>query len=177
MHVRIPRERIGVLIGPDGSVKQEIERRSGIKLRIDSETGEVRIEGEGNPLGVLQAREVVRAIGRGFSPQRALRLFQEDQYLDIIDIRDFAGDSEKALRRIKGRVIGERGRTRETIERLTGTYVSVYGKTVALIGSPEELRIARAAVEMLLRGSQHSSVYRFLERKKKEMKSGERTWK
>ena len=172
MHVRIPKDRIGALIGPEGKTKHELEKRTGVKLHIDSETGEVEIESKDNPLGVLQARDVVKAIGRGFSPERAMRLLQENQYLDIVDIREFAGTSGKAMRRLRGRVIGENGKTRETIERLSGAYVSVYGKTVALIGSAEELRIARAAVEMLLRGAQHSSVYRYLERQRKGMKPG-----
>jgi ribosomal RNA assembly protein len=167
----MPKERIGAAIGPDGSVKREIERRAGVKLTFDSETGQVRIEPGDNPLGVLKANDTLKAIARGFSPEKALRLLQEDQFLDIIDIRDYVGDSERAITRMKGRLIGKGGRTREAIERATGVYVSIYGKTVTTIGSAEQLRNARDAVEMLLKGAEHSTVYRFLERRRKEMKS------
>jgi len=171
LFVRIPKERIGVLIGQDGRIKREIESRTGTRLLIDSETGEVTIEVAENPLGGLQALEVVKAIGRGFSPERAFRLFEEDQYLDIIEIKDFVGDSEKAMQRMRGRVIGESGKMRRTIEQMTGAYVSVFGKTVSIIGDPEQIRTARTAIQMLLSGSEHSSVYRFLEREKAKKKN------
>ncbi len=171
MYARLPKERIGVAIGPSGEVKREIERRTGTRLILDSETGQVKIEVVGDdPLGGLNAREVLRAIARGFSSERAFRLFEEDQLLETIDIREFAGRSEKALVRLKGRAIGEGGKTRRILEETTDAYVSVYGKTISLIGTAEQLAVAREAVEMLLGGAKHSTVYRFLERKRRAMK-------
>lgn len=169
-HLRLPKERVGVAIGHSGEVKREIERRSGTKITLDSETGEATIQSGENPLGVLQARDILNAVARGFSAERAFRLFDEDNYLEIIDIRDLIGRSEKALVRLKGRVIGEGGKTRRIIEETTGAYMSVYGKNIALIGIPEQLSVAREAIEMLLRGVPHSAVYRFLERKRRELK-------
>lgn len=170
-HLLIPKERLGAAIGPCGSVRSEIERRTGTKLTFDSETGEVLIEIVGdNPLGALQARDILTAVARGFSPERAFSLFEENRYLEVMDISEYAGRSDSAIRRLKGRVIGEAGKTRKTIEQMTNTYVSVYGKTVALIGTPEQLEVAREAVGMLLMGSLHSAVYRFLERKRRELR-------
>lgn len=169
-HLRLPKERVGVAIGPGGEVKREIERRSGAKITLDSETGEATIQSGENPLGVLQARDILNAVARGFSAERAFRLFDEDNYLEIIDIRDLIGRSEKALVRLKGRVIGEGGKTRRIIEETTGAYMSIYGKNIALIGIPEQLSVAREAIEMLLKGVPHSAVYRFLERKRRELK-------
>lgn len=167
----LPKERLGAAIGPSGSIKSEIERRTGTKLTFDSETGEVLIELVGeSPLGALQARDLLSAVARGFSPERAFSLLEENRYLEVIDISDYAGRSEGAIRRLKGRVIGEAGKTRKTIEQMTGTHVSVYGKTIALIGTPEQLEVAKGAVGMLLRGSPHSAVYRFLERKRPELR-------
>lgn len=171
MYTRLPKERIGVAVGPEGQAKREIERRTGTKLTFDSETGEVRIEPGDDPLGALKAREVITAIARGFSAERAFRLFEDDQLLEIIDMRDFAGESDSALVRLKGRVIGERGRTRQILEQTTDAYVSVYGKTIAAIGTAEQLVIVRKALEMLLGGAMHSTVYKLLERKRKELKS------
>jgi len=167
----LPKERLGAAIGASGSVKSEIERRTGTRLTFDSETGEVLIELAGdNPLGALQARDILNAVARGFSPEKAFSLLEENRYLEVIDISDYAGRSDSAIRRLKGRVIGEAGKTRRTIEQMTGTLVSVYGKTIALVGTPEQLEVAKGAVEMLLRGSPHSAVYRFLERKRPELR-------
>lgn len=88
----------------------------------------------------------------------------------MLDLREFAGDSESALVRLKGRVIGEGGKTRQILEEATRTHISVYGKTISLIGGAEQLAVARQALHMLLSGAKHSSVYRFLERKRREAK-------
>lgn len=170
MYVRIPSERVGVAIGPNGETKREIEERTNTRLIFDSETGSVKVEHEGDPIGALKAENVLKAIARGFSSNRAFRLFDDDQFLEIIDITDFAGDSERAISRLKGRVIGEQGKTRETIESLTEAYISVYGKTIAAIGTAEQLAVVRDAIEMFLSGREHSTVYRFLERKRRESK-------
>ena len=170
MYVRMPSERVGVAIGPNGEIKREIERRTHARLTFDSEVGSVQIEPGDDPVGVLKAQEILKAIARGFSAERALRLSAEDQFLEVIDITDFAGDSERAISRLKGRVIGEEGRARGVIEQITEAYVSVYGKTVAAIGTAEQLVVVREALEMLLSGREHSTVYKFLERKRRELK-------
>ena len=87
--VKIPKERIGVLIGPGGSVKKRIEAEAEVKLNIDSESGSVEILGRPNmsdPAKALQVQNLVLAIGRGFSPVRAFRLMEENQELEIIDL-------------------------------------------------------------------------------------------
>jgi ribosomal RNA assembly protein len=172
--VRIPRERIGVLIGVNGSVKEHIENRLGVKLEIDSETGDVTItlkERNGDPTLIFRAKDVVMAIGRGFSPERAFKLLKNEDYmLEIIDLRDILGKSEAELRRVKGRIIGRDGRTREIIEEMSGAMVSVYGHTVAIIGDVDQVGVAREAVNLLIGGSAHSTVYKFLQRKRQELK-------
>ena len=174
LHVRIPMERVGVLIGPNGFVKKEIEQALGVRLAIDSRTGDVEItleEGNPDPSNLLRARDVVLAIGRGFSPERAFRLLrEEDAILRIIDLREIFGRSKSDIIRVKGRIIGREGKTRRIIEELTGAYVSVYGHTVAIIGGIEQAQIAEEAIQMLIDGRMHSTVYRFLHRKKREMK-------
>jgi len=174
LFVRIPRERIGVLIGANGSVKEYIERKLPIKLDINSETGDVIItlkEGAEDPSLLFKAKDVVLAIGRGFSPERAFRLLdEEDCILEIIDLRSILGRSESALKRIKGRIIGRDGKTRAIIEEMSGALVSVYGHTVAIIGDFDQVSVAREAVNMLINGSEHASVYRFLQRKRQEIK-------
>ena len=170
--VKIPQNRVGALIGPDGKVKSELEQRSGCRIYIDSESGEVSIEDEKTfePILVLKVRDCVRAIGRGFSPDHAMRLFQDDTYLDIIDLTDYVGKATKDLERVRARIIGTHGKTRRSIEESTGVEVSILGKTVSLIGEVGEVAIAREAIEMLLEGAAHGTVYKFLERKHKELR-------
>jgi len=172
--LKIPRERIGVLIGPNGATKKYIERTLLVKLEIESETGGVKIilaENVEDPSLLFKAKDVVNAIGRGFSPELAFRLIRDEEaFLDIIDLRAIFGKSESDIKRVKGRIIGMEGKTRRIIEELTETNVCVYGHTVGLIGDIEQVQAAREAIQMLIRGSLHSTVYRFLHRKRRELK-------
>lgn len=172
--VRIPRERVGVLIGPGGETKRQIEKALNVELQIESDSGGVTIalaENFNDPSVLFRAKEVVTAIGRGFSPENAFRLIRdEDAVLEIIDLRSIFGRSESDIRRVKGRIIGAEGKTRRTIEELTDTNISVYGHTVGIIGGFEQTQIAREAIKMLIEGSQHSTVYRFLHKKRHELK-------
>jgi len=117
----------------------------------------------------MRVVDLVKAIGRGFSPERALVLLDDEMLmLDVLDLSKMVG-TRSDMARIKGRIIGKDGRSREIMERLSGAKVSVYGKTVSLLGSPEQIRIARTAIEMLLDGAPHGNVYSFLEKKHQEL--------
>ncbi|ASI99574.1 KH domain-containing protein [Thermococcus celer] len=171
--VRIPKERVAVVIGKKGETKKEIEKRTKTRVEIDSETGEVFItatEETDDPLAVWKARDVITAIGRGFSPERAFRLFNEGETLEVVNLTDIiVGNDKNALPRVRGRIIGRKGRTREIIEEMSGADVSVYGKTVAIIGNPIQVEVAKTAIEKLARGSPHGVVYKYLERRKKDL--------
>jgi ribosomal RNA assembly protein len=172
--VRIPKERVGVLIGPEGKVKSDIEERLNVTLTIESEGGGVEIvlnEGATDPSTILRAKDVVSAIGRGFSPEQAFRMIRnEDVVFDSIDLRTIFGRSDSDIKRVKGRIIGMNGKTRRIIEELTEADVVVYGHTVGLIGTFEQVDAARNAVQMLIQGSQHHTVYSFLQKKRRELK-------
>jgi ribosomal RNA assembly protein len=169
--LRIPKDRVGALIGPEGKTKKIIEGKLSVELQIDGEGGVTLMLAENaeDPSLLFRAKDVVTAIGRGFSPEHALRLVSDEEaILDVIDLRAIFGRSESDIRRIKGRAIGMEGKTRRTIEELTDTDVSVYGHTISIIGNMEQAQAAREAIQMLIDGSLHSTVYRFLHRKRRE---------
>lgn len=171
---KIPKDRIGALIGPEGKVKQLVEKRLKIELTVDSETGDVTIElapEADDPSLLFRAKEVITAIGRGFAPERAFRLIDDEELiLEVIDLREMFGTSQSELQRVRGRIIGQEGKTRRIIEELTEADVSIHGHTVAIIAGMDQMEVAREAVKMLLRGSMHSTVYRYLHRKRRELK-------
>ena len=169
-HVQIPQDRIGPLIGAGGETLREIERRAEVRLDVDSQNGSVRVETVGDPVRGLKGPEIVKAIGRGFPPEDALALLEDEMMmLDIIDI-DAATRNKNDLERQKGRLIGEGGRTRELMEELSGARVVIYGSTLAVIGTPEQVSMVRDAAEMLLDGAPHGAAYSYLERKHDELK-------
>lgn len=171
--LKIPVERVGALVGRDGIVKNEIEKRCGVSLEIDGESGDVRLSydsqalKEGDP---FKAQEVITAIARGFSPQRAFILFEEDKVLSTIDLRQYTGKSENSLARIKSRLIGSDGKARRLIEQLSGTAISIYGHTVSIIGDSDKSKITEDALVKLASGGTHKAAYQMLQKFRSKQK-------
>lgn len=166
--VKIPKDRIAVLIGKKGLVKNKIQRLTKTKLIIDSKEGDVIVESK-DSFAAYSTTLIVKAVGRGFNPNIALLLNREDYSMEIVDITEFTGKSKKNMRRIKARIIGTKGKAWKMVEKLTGCYLSVYGKTVSIIGLVEEVALAKQAVEDLLKGAPYSNIYKFIQDKKKKL--------
>ncbi len=147
----IPKNRISVLIGTNGKIKKTVESNTNTKMSINDH---IRIKG--NALDVLNAENIIKAIGRGFSPENAIELLDEEKTLRIIHL----SSSRASLRRIRSRIIGTYGKAKHNIERLTHTKISVYGKTISIIGNYNDVEKAVNAVEKLIAGAQHKSVYK-----------------
>ena len=107
MHIKIPADRIGALVGPSGSVKSMFEEKTGATIDIDSETGAVEIIAGEDPIMAMRLAEIVRAIGRGFSPERAFPLLEDELLmLDVIDLSRVC-NTKSDMARIKGRIMAK----------------------------------------------------------------------
>ena len=162
--LKIPKERVAVLIGEKGATKRKIQKQTKTKLTITSE-GDITIDSEDN-YNVFITSNIIKAIGRGFNPLTALKLLNEDYAFDILNIHEVSGKSKKQEERIKSRVIGTDGKARRTLEKMTNTYISVYGKTIGIIGSLEEVYLAKRALDKLINGAPHGNVYKWIDREK-----------
>ena len=152
--LKIPKERIRVLLEYNKKVLKEIEKITKTKIEIDES---INIAGEA--IDVMTASNILKAIGRGFEADIAMELLDENKTFYVIAL----SETEKSLSRIKSRIIGTNGRARRNLERLTNTNISVYGKTVSIIGDYENVEKARTAIEKLISGSMHRTVYKYLE--------------
>jgi ribosomal RNA assembly protein len=163
--VKIPEQRKGVLIGTEGVVKREIEKKTRTVLTIND-----GIEIEGETLDVLKTKEIIKAIGRGFAPEKALKLLGEDYRLAVISLGQ---EKENMMKRILARIIGSGGKCRRTIEMMTKTDISVYGKTISIIGKWGDVERASGAIEMIIAGKTHAYVYKCIEEGSKGEEAGE----
>ena len=166
--IKIPKERVAVLIGTKGETKKLLEKETSTKLDIDSEEGDVAVSGK-DSIKLFEAREIITAIGRGFNPDIALKLKKIDYVFELISLNDMA-KNRNDMKRLKGRVIGQEGKSRKVIEDLTNCDICVYGKTIGIIGPAEEVASTRKAVDMLLEGAMHASVYKFLEKQRRDLR-------
>jgi len=167
--VKIPSERIGALLGKSGETKEYLAQRMKVSLDVGEE-GEIIISGE--PIDEFVGKDIMKAIGRGFDPAVALKLLSDEYGFKLIDLRDYA-DSPKAISRIKGRVIGEKGRTKEIIREEVGAEIAIFGHTVGIISKLETLDYAATAVFRLIEGSPHANVYAYLEKCRRRIKESD----
>jgi ribosomal RNA assembly protein len=166
--IKVPKERIAVIIGEKGEKKRELEEALSLRMDVDSEEGDVVLTGQ-DPISLFTGREVIKAIARGFNPDVARQLLKSDYLLEIVNIADYVKSKDQMIR-LKGRVIGENGKSRATIEELAEVSIVVYGKTIAVIGQTENVTAAKRAIDALLTGAPHSTVFRLLEKLRRDMK-------
>ena len=177
---RVPKDRIAVLIGAKGTTMKSIREACGCQdLFINSETGDVEVTwgepGSYDPVKAMKLPDVVKAIGRGMAPKAAIRLFDDQHFFEMVDLRDFVGKRSNQQRRVRSRIIGSQGKVRKLIENLTDTEITIYKSTVVIIGEQEGLFAARQAIEMLAGGSEHGSVLGYLEKDRRKARLSNRS--
>lgn len=165
--MNIPADRVGALIGKDGVTKRRIQLSLNVKLKIESD-GRVEISSE-DSINEWKCKDIIKAIGRGFAPERALTLLEDDKILDIIDLEGYVS-TPKAVARQRSRVIGKGGLGRRRLEQLLDVDISVYGDTVAVIGTMERVNIARVTIEKLISGAMHNTAFRLAEKQLRDLK-------
>ena len=161
--LKIPKERISMLVGTKGTTKKKIEDLTKTKIDVNSETGDVTVEGDS--LNCFNCLNIVKAIGRGFNPEIALKLLDENFTLEIISIEEFTRN-RKDIIRVRSRLIGTKGKARENLEEISNTDIEIYGKTVSIIGKVENVIVAKQGITNLLHGSKHGNVYSYMEKQK-----------
>jgi ribosomal RNA assembly protein len=158
--VRIPEERVGNLIGEGGSNMERVEERTETELSVEDDN---LVEIEGSGLGLMDAQRIVKAIGRGFGIDEAVKLARQDYALHVMDVGDYAS-TQNSVDRLKGRVIGRDGDAKRHIEKEADVEMSVYGSTVSIIGEMRKIEVVIQVVESLLNGSSHSTAYKVFDR-------------
>ena len=162
--IKVTKKRIAVIIGEDGLTKREIEDKTNTRLEIDSHTGEIIISTDKSFYEIHVAKNILTAISRGFSPQVAYQLLEDNYVLEIVDLDDFVRNSKERHEQIRGRVIGKEGKIKHMIENKLNCQISVFGKTVAIIGMQSTIFDAREIVEKILSGVKHTTVFKLLKK-------------
>ena len=170
--IPVKKERVNVLIGKNGKTKKMLEEAFNVELEVDSENALVYVRQKDTPLtplSLMKVENAVKAISIGFAPEDAVKLADDMIMLEVIDLRAVARH-KRDLQRIKGRIIGEEGKAKRMIEDLTGTKIAVGEKEIGIIGDFEGVSVAREAIEMLIQGRTHRTVYNFLRSKARDIK-------
>ncbi len=157
-------DRIPVFIGRDGSTKKNFERKFNCKINVNSKNGEVIVDMD-DAVSSFVLSNIIHAINYGHSPEHAMALEDENNVLDVIDVKSIVKNHDR-LKTVMGRIIGKNGSTRKAIEEVTKCSVSVKDHLVSVIGPYENTILVHEALDMLIKGGSHKSFYSYLERNK-----------
>jgi ribosomal RNA assembly protein len=155
--VVIPEVRKNIL-KENEKIKKRLEEFTNTKIEIGND---VCIDGES--FDVYQTKQVLKAFGRGFDMNDALCLLEDEYGLEVINLMTFVKSRER-LKTLKGRIIGTEGKTKSYIEKYTDVKLSVFGKTVSIIGEWDKVSIAKEAITKIIKGCTHQALYKWLER-------------
>jgi len=168
--LKVPKMRIGAVIGKQGQTRKELEELTDCKIHVDSATGDIDITTESaNPVTFFKLETVIKAIGRGFSPEHAKYLLDDNVTLNIINLHDLGIHTEKTLETRRARIIGSEGTIRKFLEDSLDCYISIQGRTIGIIGEVVRIRIAHEAIMRLLKGANIASVKKFIDSSSKNL--------
>jgi len=133
------------------------------KLNVKISYNETDIIIEGNAFDEYIALDVLNAVALGFSAHQALTLLEADTQLKVINLKKYV--KESSFKRIMGRIIGQKGKTKKKIEQTTDVKISIKNSRVGVLGDYNDVNIVTEAIMKIIEGAAYRNVYRFIEKK------------
>ncbi|CBZ30905.1 conserved hypothetical protein [Leishmania mexicana MHOM/GT/2001/U1103] len=146
----------------------KLEIRMNLKTRsVDLRTSPSTSTAEGDQsataskIMLQKAEDFVKAVIAGFDVRDAVALLRmDDVYIEGFEIKDVRANLQgDNLSRCIGRISGSHGKTKYTIENVTRTRIVVADTKIWIMGTTQNIRVARDSICDLIRGSPAAKVY------------------
>lgn len=138
--------------------KKKLEEKLDVKITNRGK----EIYFEGNPEEEYVAERVIEALDFGFPFSTAMLIKEEDFLFEVINLKEHS--VSKNFSRIRGRIIGQKGKCLKTLSGLTNCYFELKDNTIGIIGGADEIKNAQDAVISIIKGTKHGNVYAYLEK-------------
>jgi RNA-binding protein PNO1 len=133
-----------------------------VRFNLKTRNVEIRTSPETTDITHLQkAADFVKAFVCGFEVEDALALLRlDDLFMESFDIQDvkrhIKGDHQS---RTIGRLAGKGGRTKFSIENVTKTRIVIADSRIHILGSFQNIQLARRSICNLILGNPPSKIY------------------
>lgn len=166
-------EEIGRIFGRGKINLNKIEHVLNISLTVSKENGintiTVKSKKKTETFNEYTALNVLEALAFGFDLDTALQLKDIKSMFRRVDIKAYVKGPRVSV--IKGRIIGLGGKTKRTLELVSGCDIVVREHSVGIIGWAENVDVASSAILALIRGAPTPRVFASLERKMAELRA------
>ncbi|KAJ6502258.1 hypothetical protein C8R45DRAFT_975933 [Mycena sanguinolenta] len=132
-----------------------------VRMNIQRKCVEIRTSKATKDIGALQkGADFIKAFSLGFDVNDAIALLRlDDLYLDSFEIKDVKTLHGDHLSRAIGRIAGQDGKTKFTIENASRTRIVLADTKIHIMGSFQNIKVARDAIVSLILGSPPGKVY------------------
>lgn len=132
-----------------------------VRMNVQRRCVEIRTSKHTKEIGALQkGADFVKSFALGFDVNDAIALLRlDDLYLDSFEIKDVKTLHGDHLSRAIGRIAGQDGKTKFTIENASRTRIVLADTKIHILGSFQNIKVARDAIVSLILGSPPGKVY------------------
>ncbi|KAI5186749.1 RNA-binding protein PNO1 [Nematocida homosporus] len=110
-------------------------------------------------VAIQRAEEFIKAVVLGFSVEDALSILRMDTiYVDGFDIEEVRILRNDHVGRAIGRIAGKKGKVKTNLENISQTRIVLEDKHIRILGTAENIALAKTAISKLIMGSQPAKV-------------------
>ena len=161
--VNVPAHRFAPLREHWMALYEPVTKQMKIDVRMNLKSKKVELkttERTEDESALQKSADFVQAFLLGFDVQDAVALLRlDDLYLECFEVKDVKTLRGEHMSRGIGRLAGKNGKTKFTIENATRTRIVIADQHIRILGSFQNIKVARDAICSLILGSPPGKVY------------------